>query len=208
ICNVGSGLVKDSPDDLPVFLAFPNRVAAPRTLRMEECGVDWDQWQGDMPATLMFIVRDGQVLLIEKLRGIGMGKINGPGGKIDPGETPTQCVVRECQEELHITPLNPVKMGELWFAMSDIPDIHCHVYVAENFDGTPTATDEAIPLWMPTDDIPWDKMWEDDQHWLPQMIQGETFTGKFRFKGEKIQWSEVVLGTAGEQQWKISRAES
>jgi 8-oxo-dGTP pyrophosphatase MutT (NUDIX family) len=82
-------------------------------------------------------------------RGIGAGKINGPGGKIDPGETPLQSAIRESQEELHITPLDPVKMGELWFAMTHIPDIHCHVFMARKWEGEPTETEEAVPLWTP-----------------------------------------------------------
>jgi len=170
---------------------------------MEDCSVDWANWQGEMPATLMFVVRDGEVLLIEKLRGIGMGKINGPGGKIDPGETPMECVVRECQEELHITPLNPVKMGELWFAMSDIPDIHCHVFTSTEFEGTPTATEEAVPVWTKIEDIPWDKMWEDDAHWLPQMLEGHKFCGKFVFEGERIQWRDIQLDDAGVKAWMV-----
>ncbi|MBK1829355.1 8-oxo-dGTP diphosphatase [Verrucomicrobiaceae bacterium R5-34] len=171
---------------------------------MEDCSVDWSVWQGEMPATLMFIVRDGEVLLIEKLRGIGMGKINGPGGKIDPGETPLECVIRECQEELHITPIKPVKMGELWFAMSDIPDIHCHVFTATEFEGTPTATEEAVPIWTKIEDIPWDKMWEDDAHWLPQMLEGQKFLGRFLFEGERMQWRDVQLEDAGVSGWLIS----
>ena len=166
---------------------------------METSRVDWDNWQGEMPATLMFIVQNGQILLIEKLRGIGMGKISGPGGKIDPGESPEQCVVRECQEELHITPLNPVKMGELWFAMSDMPDIHCHVFMATEFDGVPTATDEANPLWTDLDKIPYDQMWEDDPHWLPEMLAGRKFLGKFIFEGERIQWREMIFES--DSQW-------
>lgn len=154
-----------------------------------------------MPATLMFVVQDGKVLLIKKLRGIGMGKINGPGGKIDPGETPAECVIRECQEELHITPLNAIKMGELWFAMSDIPDIHCHVYMASEFTGEPTATDEAIPLWTPLAEIPWGKMWEDDKYWLPHMLKGHKFLGRFVFEIEKIQWLDVQLDDAATVDW-------
>lgn len=174
---------------------------------MDDCSVNWSVWQGEMPATLMFVVRDGEVLLIEKLRGIGKGKINGPGGKIDPGETPAQCVVRECQEELHITPKNPIKMGELWFAMSDIPDIHCHVFMAHEFEGEPTATDEAIPLWTDTQKIPWEKMWEDDFYWLPQMLEGRKFLGKFVFEGERIQWRDILLDEAGVSQWAIAAEE-
>ncbi len=155
-----------------------------------------------MPATLMFVVRDGKVLLIEKLRGIGKGKVNGPGGKIDPGETPLECVVRECQEELHITPKNPLKMGELWFAMSDIPDIHCHVFMATDYDGVETATEEAVPMWTAIDEVPYERMWEDDAHWLPQMLAGQMFNGRFEFTGEKIDWLEMHFGADAAAEWK------
>lgn len=168
---------------------------------MSDCSVNWGNWQGEMPATLMFVVQDDQILLIRKLRGIGMGKINGPGGKIDPGETPTECVIRECQEELHITPLNPIKMGELCFAMSDIPDIHCHVFMATEFEGKPTSTEEAIPVWTKISDIPWDQMWEDDVHWLPHMLKGQKFLGKFIFELEKIIWHEVSFNDQAEANW-------
>ena len=170
---------------------------------MDKCSVDWAVWQGEMPATLMFVVQDEKVLLIQKLTGIGKGKVNGPGGKIDPGETPYECVIRECQEELHITPLNPVKMGELWFAMSDIPDIHCHVFMASDFEGTPTPTKEAVPMWTKISEIPWDKMWEDDAQWLSQMLEGQKFLGKFIFEGESMQWCDVALGEEGQAGWMI-----
>ena len=52
----------------------------------EDSPIDWSTWQGEMLATLMFIIQDGRILLIEKKRGLGAGKINGPGGKIEPGE--------------------------------------------------------------------------------------------------------------------------
>ena len=184
-------------------ICIDNAVVTARKVRMKDCNVDWHNWQGEMLATLMFVVRDGQILLIEKLRGIGMGKINGPGGKIDPGETPAECVIRECQEELHITPKDPIKMGELWFAMSDMEDIHCHVFMAHEFDGVPTATDEAIPAWTALDAIPWERMWEDDPHWLPHMLEGKKFLGKFVFEGENIQWREVLVGESSTAGWML-----
>lgn len=149
----------------------------------------------------MFVVRDEKVLLIEKLTGIGEGKINGPGGKIDPGETALRAVVRECQEELHITPLDAVKMGELWFAMTDLPDIHCHVYVATDFAGVPTPTREANPMWVKLSEIPYDRMWADDQYWLPQMLAGKKFIGKFDFVEEVIHWMDVRFGERVVNEW-------
>tara|TARA_B100000674_G_scaffold478036_1_gene474683 strand:- start:984 stop:1259 length:276 start_codon:yes stop_codon:yes gene_type:complete len=76
--------------------------------------IDWGQWTPDMRATLMFIRDGNEVLLMRKLRGIGAGKINAPGGKIEPGETPLEGAIRETQEELLVTPLEPRKMGELF----------------------------------------------------------------------------------------------
>lgn len=163
--------------------------------------VDWADWIPDIRATLMFIKRGDEVLLIHKLTGIGEGKVNGPGGKIDPGETAEQAVIRECEEELHITPLDAKKMGELCFAMSDIPDIHCHVYLAEEFEGTPTATVEADPFWCKISDIPYDRMWEDDQYWLGDMLAGNQFFARFIFECEDILWKDVQLGNESTQDW-------
>jgi len=171
-------------------------------LKPEAILPDWKTWEPEIHATLMFVRQGDRVLLIEKLRGIGEGKINGPGGKVDPGETPEECVIRECQEELHITCLDPVKRGELWFVMSDLPDIHCHVYTSTKFEGTPTATDEAIPHWFEISEIPFERMWADDSYWLRQALNGENFDGKFLFTEEKIIWDEVVFGEDAPPLWR------
>ena len=154
--------------------------------------IDWTTWKGEMLATLMFVIKDGRILLIEKKRGLGAGKINGPGGKIEPGESALEAVIRETQEELLITPHAPVKLGELRFSMSDCPDILCHVYRSEDFSGIPTETDEAVPVWTALDAIPYHRMWEDDRHWLPLVIEGKTFIGNFVFEGERMLWKEVI----------------
>lgn len=157
------------------------------------CPVNWETWEPGMRATLMFIRVGDEVLLIEKQRGIGAGKVNGPGGKIDPGETPLECAIRETQEELCVTATGVKKMGELFFAMSDMPDIHCHVFAADGFEGTPTSTPEAIPLWTHVDEIPYERMWDDDRYWLGEMLAGQTFRGRFVFDKEEILWREVVF---------------
>ncbi len=154
--------------------------------------IDWTEWIGEMRATIMFIIKDGQILLIEKKRGLGAGKINGPGGKIDPGETALEAAIRETQEELHVTPHAPRKLGELQFSMSDCPDILCHVYRADDFSGTPTETEEAVPVWAALDAIPYHRMWEDDQHWLPLLLTEQSFRGRFVFEADHLRWSEVT----------------
>jgi len=148
--------------------------------------IDWANWNPDQTATLVFVVRDGQILLIRKKRGLGAGKINGPGGRIDPGETAQECAIREAQEELLITPTGVRFAGELQFQFSDGFKLHGYVFMADDFDGTPTETDEADPLWFPVDAIPYDAMWADDRYWLPLMLEGRRFSGRFLFDGDAM----------------------
>lgn len=158
--------------------------------------MDWSCWEPEIRATLCFVVKDGQILLIDKKTGHGGGKVNGPGGKIDPGETAIECAVRECQEELHITPLNVSHVGELRFAMSDYPDILCHVFRATDLAGIPTATREAAPRWTPIDQVPYHLMWADDAIWLPHVIDGIPFRGRFCFQGESMRWHDLETGVS------------
>ena len=159
---------------------------------ISESPIDWSQWKGEMLATILFIIKDGRILLIEKKTGLGAGKINGPGGKIEAGESALEAAVRETEEELLITPHAPRKLGELQFSMSDHPDILCHVYRSDDFRGTPTETDEAVPVWIGLDAIPYHRMWEDDFHWLPLLIEEKTFLGRFVFEGEQMKWKQIV----------------
>jgi 8-oxo-dGTP diphosphatase len=55
--------------------------------------------------TLLYVVKNGRVLLIRKKRGLGAGFFNGVGGKAKPGETPEQAAVREMAEEVGTEPL-------------------------------------------------------------------------------------------------------
>lgn len=148
--------------------------------------IDWSRWQAKDPATLLFVVRDGQILLIRKKRGLGAGKINGPGGKLDPGETPEACAVRECQEELCITPLQPRYCGQHLFQFVDGYSIHVWVYRSDSFEGEVTETDEALPLWFPVNRIPYDEMWEDDRLWLPLMLEEKPFLARYIFDGDAM----------------------
>ncbi len=150
---------------------------------------DWTTWQPTLRATLLFIIDEAheQVLLIRKMRGLGQGKINGPGGKLDPGETSVQCAVRETQEELHVTALDPVKHGELWFQFTDGLAMTVDVFLATQWEGTPTETPEAIPVWTPLNAIPFDEMWADDAFWLERtLLERNHFVGKFDFDGDRM----------------------
>lgn len=128
--------------------------------------------------TLLFLRRDNQILLAMKKRGFGINKWNGVGGKLDEGETREQAAVRECQEEIDVTPNNIKLVGEIDF--TDLPDVHhyCHVYTATQWEGEPAETEEMRPQWFDIDKIPYDSMWPDDELWLPKLLEGKPFTAE------------------------------
>jgi len=114
-----------------------------------------------------------------------MGKLNGYGGKIQPGESPEVAVVREIMEESRLTvdlrDLRP--SGTLVF---DFPferdfDHHVHVFTADAWQGEPVETAEMVPFWHAVDRLPFDRMWADDPHWLPFVLAGHRIDATFTF---------------------------
>ena len=152
--------------------------------RLED--VDWEHWDPIVRATILFVVRDGEILLIRKKRGFGAGKVNGPGGKLDPGETPFDCAVRETREELLVTPVGVDQHGLLRFQFTDGLSILGHVFRARDCEGEARETPEAEPLWTPVDAIPYAEMWADDAIWMPWLLEGRRFTGRLLFDGDAM----------------------
>ncbi|HUJ77198.1 MAG TPA: 8-oxo-dGTP diphosphatase [bacterium] len=148
--------------------------------------IEWKTWNPDERATLLFVLRDGHILLIDKKTGLGAGKVNGPGGRIEPGETARQGAIREVQEELCVTPTGVTEAGELYFQFVDGYALHGTVFTATGFTGDLCETHEAAPRWTPLPEIPWDRMWADDSLWLPLLLRGERFTGYFIFDGDAM----------------------
>lgn len=159
----------------------------------EWCAIDWASWQPGDRATLTFVLHDAEILLIRKKRGLGAGKINGPGGRIEPGESKLECAIREVEEELCVTPQELRACGELSFQFCDGYSIHVSVFTARGCVGRASETDEAIPLWTPLDAIPYAEMWADDELWLPPMLAGRSFRGRFLFDDDRMVDYELEL---------------
>lgn len=144
--------------------------------------LDGSRWVPDLEGTLLFIVSGDEVLLIRKLTGHGAGKINGPGGKMEAGETPLQCVLRETREEVGLVVADATLAAEFRFFDLVDQDWLGHVFVAHDYEGAPTASPEADPFWCGIDALPFADMWPDDRYWLPRVLAGERLRGSFLFE--------------------------
>jgi 8-oxo-dGTP diphosphatase len=130
-----------------------------------------------------------QVLLGRKKTGLGLGNIVGLGGKIEPGETALQAIVREIEEESSLI-VEPTAVSEVGFIRYAFPfrenwSQDSTVFVVEAFSGTPAESDELVPDWYDVTELPLDGMWDDAKYWLPQVLAGETVHASFTF-GEDL----------------------
>ena len=154
--------------------------------------VDWNSVKYTEKAVLCFIREEDRILLIHKKTGLGAGLINGPGGRIDPGETPAEAAVRETEEETGLLPHSIEQAGELAFVFTNGYTLYGFVFIAAGYTGTMRETEEADPFWCPISEIPYDRMWEDDAVWLPRALGGEKIKGFFIYDGERALDHKVV----------------
>lgn len=145
-----------------------------------------ETWSPDLIGTLLFVVDAGQVLLIHKKRGHGAGLINGPGGKLESGETPLQCAIRETQEETGVTAIDPEHKGTFKFVDLVQRQWLGYIFVAHGATGTAVETAEGSPLWVKLDELPLTRMWPDDRFWLPRVLAGEQLQGEFLFDDGRL----------------------
>ncbi len=132
--------------------------------------------------TLLFLLHNDEILLAMKKRGFGEGKWNGVGGKLDPGETVEQALVRETQEEIAVTPIKYWPAARILFHEfhNNTPsDMLVHVFLCDAWTGEPTESEEMKPQWFHKDDIPFKEMWPDDAYWLPDVLDGKLVKGSF-----------------------------
>ena len=169
---------------------------------------DWANWLPSDDAVLSFIQTDGQVLLIEKKRGLGGGKVNGPGGKVEDGETPYGAALRETEEEVGLIPVQPKRVAELSFVFTNGYSLRCDVFLAHSYRGRLVETAEAKPFWSPLDAVPFHRMWQDDALWLPRVLNGDHLYGLFVFDEDEMLSHRIVDGLEVDYRTGLTRRDS
>ena len=135
-------------------------------------------------ATLCYLKRDGKTLMVhrtKKANDIHMGKWNGLGGKLEAGETPEECAIREIQEESGLRVTEPILKGILTF-----PGF-------ANDEGDLIDSPEGTLKWIHDDDLLDLSLWEGDRIFLPWLEQSHFFSGKFVYVDGQLSEHEVVF---------------
>ena len=155
-------------------------------------------------ATLGYILSpDGRlVLLVHRNRRPGdahLGKYNGLGGKLEPGEDVVACLRREVREESGLECDELVlrgtiswpgfgKGGEDWFGF---------IFRVDAWRGTPLADNpEGTLEWVALERVPELPLWEGDGHFLPLVFARDArqFHGVMPYRdGRPVSWSYSLL---------------
>jgi 8-oxo-dGTP diphosphatase len=101
-------------------------------------------------AACALIDADGRVLIAQRPQGKSMaGLWEFPGGKIEPGERPEQCLIRELKEELGIA-VREECLAPLTFASHSYPDFHLlmPLYICRRWEGIVAAREQQTLKWV------------------------------------------------------------
>ncbi|WP_166389265.1 NUDIX domain-containing protein [Nocardioides ochotonae] len=106
------------------------------------------------------IVRDGLILCAQRgPRGALGGMWEFPGGKIEPGESPRDALVREIDEELSCEVVVGQEVTTTTY-LYDFGTVTLTTFWCELVSGTPTLTEHAAVRWLPPAEL-------DGLEWAP-----------------------------------------
>ena len=150
-------------------------------------------------ATLCYVKNGNKTLMLHRVKkenDIHEGKWNGLGGKMEAGETPEECVIREVREESGLQIQNPALRGVLTFPNFDgTNDWLAFVFTAERFTGELIDSSEGVLKWIDDSKLLDLNLWEGDKIFLKWLYRDAFFSGKFTYKNKRLIDHDVVFHT-------------
>ncbi len=114
------------------------------------------------------------------------GKWNGLGGKLELGESPEDCVIREIKEEAGLLIKNPHMHGFITFPNFDeVDDWYVFIFTADEFEGELIDSPEGNLKWIPNNELTSLNLWDGDKIFLEWLFQDKFFSAKFVYENGK-----------------------
>ena len=162
--------------------------------------------------TLCYLKANGKTLMlhrIKKANDMHAGKWNGLGGKLERGETPEQCAIREVYEESGLTITSPEFRGMLAFpGFSQEDDWYGYVFVAHHFSGEQINSPEGVLAWIDDDQVLALNLWPGDKIFLPWLEQDAFFSAQFVYQDGQLVDHHATFYRAGKVVGTIPAAPS
>ena len=141
--------------------------------------------------TLCYLCRDDEILMLyrnKKKDDANEGKWIGIGGRIEEGEAPEECMIREVKEETGLSVDSYRFLGVITFVSDRWEDEYMFLYRGDSFDGNMTGEcPEGTLEWIRKEEVMHLPLWEGDRYFLRDLIEGKTdICMKLVYEGEKL----------------------
>ena len=139
-------------------------------------------------ATLCYVIDRSQnkTLMIHRVKkenDYHEGKWNGLGGKLELGESPEDCIIREIKEEAGLTIKKPKMHGFITFPNFDeVDDWYVFIFTSNEFEGKLIDSPEGNLKWIPNDELTKLNLWDGDKIFLEWLFQDKFFSAKFIYE--------------------------
>ena len=145
--------------------------------------------------TLCYIERDDQYLMLHRTRkeqDENKDKWIGIGGKFEAGESPEDCLLRECREETGLTLTDYRFRGLVTFVSDEWGTEYMHLFTATGFEGEQHLCDEGELAWIEKKRLLELTLWEGDKIFL-RLLEEERpfFSLKLVYRGDAL--AQAVL---------------
>lgn len=120
------------------------------------------------------------------------GKWIGIGGKFEEGESPEECLLRECREEtgLHLTDYR--FRGIVTFVSDRWETEYMHLFTASRWEGEETPCGEGELRWIEKARLRELTLWEGDRIFLRLLEEGASFFSlKLRYRGDLLEYAAL-----------------
>ena len=146
-------------------------------------------------STLCYIEKDNKYLFLHRIKkqnDVNEGKWIGVGGKLEPGESPEDCVCRETEEETGFILDSCQMRGILTFSSEGWEDEYIFVFTSNEFHGEEKVCDEGDLCWIDRGSIMNLNLWEGDRLFLQKILDDDPFFSiKLSYKGDNLVESTV-----------------
>ena len=141
-------------------------------------------------STLCYLERGDQYLMLHRVKkknDMNHDKWIGVGGKVEEGESPEDCILRETFEETGLRLTVYRYRGLVTFVSDQYPTEYMHLFTATGWTGTPHECDEGELAWIKKADLLSLPLWEGDKIFLRLLdTDAPFFSLKLRYAGEQL----------------------
>lgn len=124
--------------------------------------------------TLCYIEKDDCYLMMHRVKkevDINAGKWIGVGGKLEPDESVSDCLLREVLEETGLMLTSFRYRGVITFVYNDHPAEYMHLFTADAFTGKLRECDEGVLKWVDKKSLMQLNLWQGDRIFLRLLLE-------------------------------------